>query len=119
MWGKIDEARMGFKADSSGSTLTQVAMGPEVGPTLHPHLSDVVQVVCRAAKTLALTRDGAVYSWGTCDNNSLGHGAGVRVVHRPKRIAALEGIHITQVRREVGEGGGCRQGLSPLTVRSC
>lgn len=95
---------------SGASTLTQVAMGPEVGPTLHPHLSGVVQVVCKAAKTLALTREGAVYSWGTCDNNSLGHGAGVRVVHRPKRIAALEGIRIVQVR-------GCRSEGRQLRVQ--
>jgi alpha-tubulin suppressor-like RCC1 family protein len=68
-----------------------------------------VQAVCKGAKTLALTKDGAVYSWGTCDNNSLGHGAGVRVVHRPKRIEALEGIKIVQVRppQRCGAGAAC------------
>lgn len=97
IWGKIDDSRMGMKVESHSNTLTQVAMGPEIGPSLHPHLSNVVQAVCKGAKTLALTKDGAVYSWGTCDNNSLGHGQGVRVVHRPKRIEALDGIKIVQV----------------------
>jgi alpha-tubulin suppressor-like RCC1 family protein len=110
IWGKIDDSRMGMKVDvANANTFTQVAMGPEIGPTAHPHLSGVVQAVCKGAKTLALTKDGAVYSWGTCDNNSLGHGAGVRVVHRPKRIEALEGIKIVQVRppQRCGAGAAC------------
>ena len=88
---------MGMRTDTHGSTLTQVAMGPEISPTMHPLIADAVQVVCRAAKTLVLTRDGAVYSWGTCENSSLGHGADVKVVHRPRRIEALAGIRITSI----------------------
>ena len=100
VWGKIEDNRMGMRVDTHGSTLTQVTMGPEIAPTVHPLISDVVQVVCRAAKTLALTRDGAVYSWGTCENSSLGHGPDVKVVHRPRRIEALDGIKISRI------GGG-------------
>lgn len=110
IWGKIDDARMGMKVDvHNASTLTQVAMGPEVGPTLHTHISGVVQIACKAAKTLAVTKDGSVYSWGTCDNMSLGHGPGVRVVHRPKKIEALDGIRIVQVCWQLWMWGGRRE----------
>jgi hypothetical protein len=108
IWGKIDDARMGMKVDASGHALTQVAMGPEISPTAHPHLHHVVQAVCKGAKTLALTRDGAVYSWGTCDNQSLGHGPSARVVHRPKRVEALDGIKIVQVRGDAAGRAGVR-----------
>jgi len=48
-------------------------------------------------KTLALTEDGSVYSWGTCENFSLGHGDKVVQVGFPKKVAALDGIKIVQV----------------------
>lgn len=71
--------------------------GPAIGPSHNPHISNVVQVVCAASKTLALTADGSVYSWGACRNFSLGHGDGVEKVARPKKIAALNGIRIVQI----------------------
>lgn len=74
-----------------------VLLGPVVPPTVNPHLTDVVQVVCSASKTLALTKDGAVFSWGSCQNLSLGHGDDVRSVLRPKRVDALAGIRIVQI----------------------
>ena len=43
------------------------------------------------------THDGAVLSWGTCENLSLGHGPDVKVVQRPRRIEALDGIRITHI----------------------
>jgi alpha-tubulin suppressor-like RCC1 family protein len=72
-------------------------MGPILPPTLHPLLHNVKQVVCRRSKTLALTNDGSVWSWGTCKDGSLGHGDSKTVVHAPKKIAALNGINIVQV----------------------
>ena len=83
------------------------AMGPAVGPTVNPHMHNVKQVVCRAAKTVALTEDGKVYTWGTCTNSSLGHGAGVTSTPLPRRVEALDGINIVQVRASGGDGDGC------------
>ena len=97
VWGKVEDARMGMRVDTAGSTITQVTMGPEIGPTRHALVHDAAQVVCRAAKTLVRTHDGAVYSWGTCENLSLGHGPGITVVQRPRRIEALAGIRVAYI----------------------
>lgn len=96
VWGKPDDGRLGMKVERSFGA-KDVLLGPVVPPTVNPHLTDVVQVVCSASKTLALTKDGSVYSWGSCQNLSLGHGDDVRSVLRPKRVEALAGIRIVQI----------------------
>jgi alpha-tubulin suppressor-like RCC1 family protein len=100
VWGRVGDGRLGMKAPESCYTATNLARpgGPTTGPLLHPTLRDVVSVVCRGMKTLALTADGSVYSWGTCENFSLGHGDKVSQVATPTKIAALAGIRIVQVR---------------------
>lgn len=71
--------------------------GPFVLPLPCPHLGNVVDVVCRGSKTLALTADGSVYSWGTCENLSLGHGDKVKELGLPRKLEALAGIRIVQI----------------------
>lgn len=65
-------------------------------------MKNVVQVVCAAAKTLALDSDGVVWSWGTCRNYSLGHAdakseKALESTSRPRRLEALSGIRIVQI----------------------
>lgn len=98
IWGKVDEHRMGMNVSHVDFGAKALAMGPTLGPTELPLPAPCVDVVCRASKTLALTADGAVYSWGTCPTLSLGHGPGVTVAPRPRRIEALDGIRIVKVR---------------------
>jgi len=97
VWGKVDDSRLGVSLGDQKFGATALAMGPAVGPTYNANLRGVTQVVCAASKTLALTTDGSVYSWGTCRTLSLGHGAGVESVARPRKIEALAGIKIVQV----------------------
>ena len=100
IWGRIEDGRLGLKVPDSAYNLRDLARpgGPVVLPLLNPALQNVVSVVCRGMKSLALTADGSVYSWGTCDNFSLGHGEKVVQLGTPKKVSALEGIRIVQVR---------------------
>lgn len=86
---KLPSSLFGASAAIRGASIT--------APILNPNLANVKQVVCKAAKTLALTEDGSVYSWGHCENMSLGHGESVFKVGLPKKIEALNGIKIVQV----------------------
>ena len=99
VWGRIGDGRLGLKVPDSAYNLRDLARpgGPVVLPLLNPALENVVSVICRGMKTLALTEDGSVYSWGTCENFSLGHGDKVVQVGFPKKVAALDGIKIVQV----------------------
>ena len=68
VWGTAGPA-LGMKlpAEVYGGAKAFLRPGGSVAPPLlHPHLTDVVSVVCRAERTLALTSDGSVYTWGTC-----------------------------------------------------
>lgn len=103
IWGKTDEHRLGFvvsqKDIGTGALLTG---SPGIAPTAHPHMKNVVQVVCAASKTLALDSDGVVWSWGTCRNYSLGHvdtksEKALEAASRPRRVEALSGIRIVQI----------------------
>lgn len=96
VWGKPDDGRLGMKVEQSFGA-KDVLLGPIVPPTVNPHIHDVVEVVCSAMKTMALTKDGSVYSWGGCQNLSLGHGDDVRNVLRPKKLEALSGIRIVHI----------------------
>ena len=99
VWGRIDEGRLGRRFPDSEFTVADLARpgGPAVGPTLLPSLEGVVSVVARASKSLALLADGSVWSWGSCDNFSLGHGGSIKRLGAPKRIEALNNIKIVHV----------------------
>ncbi len=99
-WGRIDEGRLGMRFPDSEFTVADLARpgGPAVGPTHLSALEGAVAVVARASKSLALLSDGSVWSWGTCENMSLGHGEGVKRLTAPKRVEALKNIKIVHVR---------------------
>ncbi len=100
VWGRISEGKLGMRAPEAAYNMRDHARpgGPFVLPLLNPSLTGVIDVVCRQARTLALTADGSVYSWGTCENSSLGHGDKVHTLGQPRKIEALAGIRIVQVR---------------------
>ena len=104
VWGRIDDCRLGRGFPDTEFSVADLARpgGPSVGPSLLPNLEGAVSVVARASKSLALLADGSVWSWGSCDNFSLGHGANTKRSAVPKRIEALNNIKIVQVR---GRGG--------------
>jgi alpha-tubulin suppressor-like RCC1 family protein len=96
IWGKIDDNRIGMNLSHLKFGAQAIAMGPAIPPTLQTLVPPLQQVVCRASKTIALATDGSIFSWGSCKNQSLGHG--LEVVTRPKKVEALNGINIVQVR---------------------
>lgn len=51
---------------------------------------DVIKVRCGSQFSVALTKDGQVYSWGKGDNQRLGHGTEEHVRY-PKLLEALQG----------------------------
>ena len=85
----------------------QLGQGVDVAEAAVPALVlglDGVRVASVAAghnHTLALSADGAVYSFGDGRGGALGHGD-MEVQHAARRVAALEGERVT----EVACGGG-------------
>lgn len=51
---------------------------------------DIVKVCCGSQFSLALTKDGQVYTWGKGDNQRLGHGTDEHVRY-PKVLDSLQG----------------------------
>lgn len=56
----------------------------------------VIKVECGSQFSVALTKSGAVYTWGKGDFHRLGHGS-VDHVRRPKKVAALQGRKIISI----------------------
>jgi len=98
IWGRVEDKRLGMKLPDNMFSATDTIRGPTVDSPLHnPHLENIKQMVTRGSKTIALTEDGTVYTWGTCQNLSLGHGESVTSVGLPRKVEALKGIKIVQV----------------------
>ncbi|XP_066478199.1 E3 ubiquitin-protein ligase HERC2 isoform X5 [Tiliqua scincoides] len=57
---------------------------------------DVVKVRCGSQFSVALTKDGQVYSWGKGDNQRLGHGTEEHVRY-PKLLEGLQGKKVVDV----------------------
>lgn len=55
-----------------------------------------VRVECGSQFSVALTRSGAVFTWGKGDYYRLGHGNDEHV-RRPKKVAALQGKRIVSI----------------------
>ncbi|XP_049844846.1 E3 ubiquitin-protein ligase HERC2 [Schistocerca gregaria] len=91
-WGDGDYGKLG-RGGSDGSKL----------PKLVDKLQDVdvVKVCCGAQCSLALTRSGAVYSWGKGDTYRLGH-ASEEHIRFPKIVEALKGKRVMSL--AVGAG---------------
>jgi E3 ubiquitin-protein ligase HERC2 len=62
---------------------------------------DVIKVRCGSQFSIALTKDGQVYSWGKGDNQRLGHGTEEHVRY-PKLLEGLQ--------------GDCRSKIKPLWI---
>lgn len=62
---------------------------------------DVVKVRCGSQFSVALTKDGQVYSWGKGDNQRLGHGTEEHVRY-PKLLEALQGERERDSRAQPG-----------------
>ncbi|XP_048005438.1 probable E3 ubiquitin-protein ligase HERC2 [Leguminivora glycinivorella] len=86
-WGDGDFGKLG-RGGSDGCALP---MNIERLNTL-----GVVQVECGAQFSLALTRDGEVWTWGKGDYFRLGHGCDVHV-RRPTIVEALRGQRVVHV----------------------
>ena len=107
VWGKIDDGRLGVPVSSLKFSARALALGPALGPTpLPPAAAGAgagagaggwTAVACAASKTLALAADGSLWSWGTCAAGSLGHGAALTRVPRPRRVEALAGVRVVGV----------------------
>ncbi|KAG9409012.1 hypothetical protein AC1031_019275 [Aphanomyces cochlioides] len=82
-WGKNDYGQLGI-----GHHLQA-----QLEPRLIDSLSDVVisKIATRGSHVLAITEDGAVFSWGRGDEGQLGHNSR-DAIHAPKRIAGLHQI---------------------------
>ena len=53
------------------------------------HFLGAIKVECGSQFSVALTRSGAVFTWGKGDYHRLGHGNDDHV-RRPKKVAALQ-----------------------------
>lgn len=86
-WGDGDYGKLG----RGGSDGCKVPMKIESLAGL-----GVIKVECGSQFSVALTRSGAVYTWGKGDYHRLGHGT-VDHVRRPKKVAALQGKKIISI----------------------
>ncbi|TKS74835.1 E3 ubiquitin-protein ligase HERC2 [Collichthys lucidus] len=57
---------------------------------------DIVKVCCGSQFSVALTKDGHVYTWGKGDNQRLGHGTDEHVRY-PKLLDSLEGKKVVDI----------------------
>nr|XP_033815149.1 probable E3 ubiquitin-protein ligase HERC6 isoform X2 [Geotrypetes seraphini] len=57
----------------------------------------VIQVACGHYHSIALLKDGRLYSWGQNKNGQLGLGKGFSSQASPQRVTSLEGIPLAQV----------------------
>ncbi|XP_034934449.1 E3 ubiquitin-protein ligase HERC2 [Chelonus insularis] len=86
-WGDGDYGKLG----RGGSDGCQIPMKIEYLAGL-----GVIKVECGSQFSVALTRSGAVYTWGKGDYHRLGHGNDDHV-RRPKKVAALQGKKIISI----------------------
>ncbi|XP_041973907.1 probable E3 ubiquitin-protein ligase HERC2 [Aricia agestis] len=86
-WGDGDFGKLG----RGGSDGCEIPMNIERLNTL-----GVIQVECGAQFSLALTRDGEVWTWGKGDYFRLGHGCDAHV-RRPTIVEALRGHRVIHV----------------------
>ncbi|OXU31335.1 hypothetical protein TSAR_012680, partial [Trichomalopsis sarcophagae] len=86
-WGDGDYGKLG----RGGSDGCKVPMKIESLAGL-----GVVKVECGSQFSVALTRSGAVYTWGKGDYHRLGHGTDDHV-RRPRKVSALQGKKIVSI----------------------
>ena len=54
---------------------------------------DWLEIHCGAAHTVAVTRNGTVYSWGSGANGRLGHGNFTKASYKPQLVKSFIGKH--------------------------
>uniref|UniRef100_A0A0B7BGT1 HECT-type E3 ubiquitin transferase n=2 Tax=Arion vulgaris TaxID=1028688 RepID=A0A0B7BGT1_9EUPU len=86
-WGDGDYGKLG----RGGSDGCKVPMKVEALQSL-----GVLKVECGSQFSVALTKSGAVYTWGKGDYHRLGHGTDDHV-RRPRRVTALQGKKVIDV----------------------
>eukprot|EP00897_Mesotaenium_endlicherianum_P008172 jgi/Mesen1/7383/ME000382S06587 len=72
-WGRGEHGRLGFGDDKSSKVVPH-----RVELLLHEH---VIQVSCGGTHSVALTKDGRLYTFGRSDNGRLGHSHAVTSGH--------------------------------------
>ena len=59
---------------------------------------DVEVVACGASHSAAVTRSGAIYTWGLASSGELGHGGWTPIeVNVPRQVGALAGVRVVDV----------------------
>ncbi|XP_055844671.1 probable E3 ubiquitin-protein ligase HERC2 isoform X2 [Episyrphus balteatus] len=86
-WGDGDYGKLGRGGSDGCKVPTKIESLSGLG---------VIKVECGSQFSVALTRSGAVYTWGKGDYHRLGHGT-VEHVRRPKKVAALQGKKIISI----------------------
>ncbi|GBG28374.1 RCC1 and BTB domain-containing protein 1 [Hondaea fermentalgiana] len=74
---------------------TQLRVVPQVVTALEG--SVVVSVVCGSRYTVALSKEGNVYSWGRGDDNQLGLSKGGALATVPRLVQTLESVRIVSI----------------------
>ncbi|CAD6227584.1 GSCOCG00001264001-RA-CDS [Cotesia congregata] len=86
-WGDGDYGKLGRGGSDGCKTPMKIESLAGLG---------VIKVECGSQFSVALTRSGAVYTWGKGDYHRLGHGTDDHV-RRPRKIAALQGKKIISI----------------------
>ncbi|XP_015113813.1 E3 ubiquitin-protein ligase HERC2 [Diachasma alloeum] len=86
-WGDGDYGKLGRGGSDGCKTPMKIESLAGLG---------VVKVECGSQFSVALTRSGAVYTWGKGDYHRLGHGTDDHV-RRPRKVAALQGKKIISI----------------------
>ncbi|EDV24531.1 uncharacterized protein TRIADDRAFT_56425 [Trichoplax adhaerens] len=88
-WGDGDYGKLG----RGGSDCCKV---PKVVETLKHHNKYIVNVLCGSQFSVALGKDGTVWTWGKSDGYRLGHGT-LDHVRYPKMVEGLINYHIVDI----------------------
>lgn len=86
-WGDGDYGKLGRGGSDGCKTPMKIESLAGLG---------VIKVECGSQFSVALTRSGAVYTWGKGDYHRLGHGTDDHV-RRPRKVAALQGKKIISI----------------------
>ncbi|KAK0097381.1 hypothetical protein PV326_002182 [Microctonus aethiopoides] len=86
-WGDGDYGKLGRGGSDGCKTPMKIESLAGLG---------VVKVECGSQFSVALTRSGAIYTWGKGDYHRLGHGTDDHV-RRPRKVAALQGKKIISI----------------------
>ncbi|XP_038150831.1 probable E3 ubiquitin-protein ligase HERC6 [Cyprinodon tularosa] len=89
-WGSGDDGQLGLGTPPPCSN-----QRPSRVPIPMP--IQIVQVACGNAHSLALTKGGDVFSWGSNSRGQLGLGKEVAIQQRPVLVCALTGVPVTQI----------------------